>query len=167
MTTASCLPADASIPAGTRVQVFGKPTDPWNGQLGAIVEFQTSSGVFVVQIEGGSEVQVPPDAIRQLVANVTVAGDDAAAGDIVRYSTNVPGMVLAEVCPQREPSFFIETDQLVVPVGTSVRIVGLKKSVEHNGKWGHVTGYDAKTGRMRVKCSEGTVLSLKRSNYVA
>ena len=51
--------------------------------------------------------------------------------------------------------------------GTPVVVAGLRSAAQHNGKAGHVVGYDADSGRYMVKLADGSNVSIQPANAVA
>ena len=56
------------------------------------------------------------------------------------------------------------SDDPPLKAGASVRVVGLVKAAQHNGKVGRVSAKAGKDGRVGVELSDGQVLSVRREN---
>lgn len=158
-----------AIPTGTIVSLKGLVSKPEkNGDQGRIVQYDPSSGRYVVQLEDTEEtLKVKPSNLLQHIrvkvhglesradlngAQATLVGWDDAKERYNIYVTRI------SKCISLRPS------NIVLDNGSVGQITGLQSKPELNGKWGTINSFNSSTGRYDVQLSAQQILRLKLDN---
>eukprot|EP00536_Pseudo-nitzschia_multiseries_P003988 jgi/Psemu1/253130/estExt_Genewise1Plus.C_640012 len=158
-----------TIPAGTVVSLkglVGKPEK--NGDRGEVLQYDPSTGRYVVQIEDTTEtILVKPSNLLQhvhvkihgVVNRTDLNGQKATilAWDESKERYNIYVMSISK-CISLKPS------NIVLDNGTVGRITGLQAKPELNGQWGTINGFNSSTGRYDIQLSADKILRLKLDN---
>jgi hypothetical protein len=160
-----------AIHPGTVVSLKGLVNRPdRNGDRGEVVQYDPSSGRYIVQIEDSDEtMKVKPSNLLQHV-HVTLHGIES------RPELNgQKGTILAwDPRKQRYNVYIISTSKvmslkpsnIVLENETVGQIVGVQAKPELNGKWGTIKQFNSSTGRYDVQISSDQILRLKLENIL-
>merc|ERR1719158_1998941 len=158
-----------AIPEGTVVSLKGLVSKPErNGDRGQIVQYDPSSGRYVVYMEDSDEtmkvkpsnlLQHTPATIRGLESRPELNGQRATvlAWDDTKQRYN---LYVASV----SKTVSLKPSNVVLEDGTVGMITGLQSKPELNGQWGTVQRFNADSGRYDVQLSEDRILRLKPDN---
>jgi curved DNA-binding protein CbpA len=158
-----------AIPTGTIVSLKGLVSKPEkNGDRGEVVQYDPSTGRYVVQIEDTNEtIKVKPSNLLQhvhlkvygLESRADLNGEKATilAWDEGKERYNIYVMKVSK-CISLRPS------NIILDNGAVGRITGLQSKPELNGKWGTINSFNSSTGRYDVQLSADKILQLKLDN---
>ena len=158
-----------AIPTGTIVSLKGLISKPEkNGDRGEVVQYDPSTGRYVVRIEDTDEtLKVKPSNLLQhvhvrvhgLESRADLNGEKATilAWDERKERYNIYVMKISK-CISLKPS------NVVLDNGAVGQITGLQSKPELNGKWGTINSFNSSTGRYDVQLSAGKILRLKLDN---
>lgn len=158
-----------AIPTGTIVSLKGLVSKPEkNGDRGEVVQYDPSTGRYVVQIEDTDEtLKVKPSNLLQhvhvkvygLESRTDFNGEKATilAWDEEKERYNIYVMKVSK-CISLKPS------NIILDNGAVGRIIGLQSKPELNGKWGTINSFNSSTGRYDVQLSAAKILRLKLDN---
>ena len=160
-----------AIPTGTIVSLKGLVSKPEkNGDRGEVVQYDSSTGRYVVQIEDTDEtLKVKPSNLLQhihvkvhgLESRTDLNGQKATilAWDDSKDRYNIYVMSISK-CISLRPS------NIVLENGTVGQITGLQSKPELNGQWGTINSFNASSGRYDVQLSAEKILRLKLDNII-
>lgn len=158
-----------AIPTGTIVSLKGLVSKPEkNGDRGEVVQYDPSTGRYVVQIEDTDEtLKVKPSNLLQhvhvkvhgLESRSDLNGEKATvlAWDEDKQRYNIYVMNISK-CISLKPL------NVVLDNGAVGKITGLQSKPELNGKWGTIKSFNMSTGRYDVQLSADKILRLKLDN---
>jgi len=190
----------STLDDGTRLGYFPEQTEirivtatepsllPYVGKVGRVIDFGIEDKRYTVHIEEPDKEEVflsiPVAHLQQIVRGVEVENLvsrpelNGLKASLMEFNS-VSGRYQVEISPTKSRKK-VKTDQIVValkpanlllPVGTRVRIQGLLKTPKFNGTWGMVIGLamtvdqkQVETTRYSVQVSQRNVLNLKREN---
>merc|ERR1719420_1391002 len=152
-----------AIPEGTAVSLkdlIGRPER--NGDRGQVVQYDSTSGRYVVYMEDSDEtmkvkpsnlMQHAPATVRGLESRPELNGREATVlawdDGKERYNLYVPSVSRA---------VSLKPSNVVLDGGTVGRVTGLRSKPELNGRWGTIKRFDANSGRYEVQLSEDRIL---------
>lgn len=141
-----------------------------NGDRGEVVQYDPSSGRYIVQIEDSDEtMKVKPFNLLQHV-HVTLNGIQSQPG-----LNGQKGTILAwDPRKERYNVYIMSTSKVmslkpsnvVLDDETVGQIVGLQAKPELNGKWGTIKKFNSQSGRYDVQISADQILRLKLENIL-
>jgi len=153
------------LPDGTAVLVRGLTgAMQHNGKQGSVAEWDAAAGRYVIILEDGEALRIKPDNLLQPAAaevtgmvskpelngqTGTVRDYDAAKGRYVVSLRGVPQPVA------------LKPENLILPKGTRVKVVGLVSQPQWNDKVGKVLDFDRERRRYVVQMTPDQQLSLK------
>lgn len=158
-----------AIPARTVVSLKGLVSKPEkNGDRGEVVQYDPSTGRYVVQLEDTDEtlkvklsnlLQHVHVKVHGLESRTDLNGEKATilAWDDGKERYNIYVMSISK-CISLKPS------NIVLDNGAVGKITGLQSKPELNGKWGTIKSFNSSTGRYDVQLSADKILRLKLDN---
>jgi len=157
------------IPPGTRVVMRGlRSAAHHNGELGTISGYDQTKRRHLVTLEDGESLAARGENTLQLVQGVTITDIksdrrlNGKSGFIVNQDNTRDGRYYVRIGSDHKS---LSRANVVLPTDTRVRICGLVRASEHNGKWGKILLYDADKGKYVVQIdAAGKQLGLKREN---
>jgi len=158
-----------AIPVGTVVSLKGLVSRPErNGDRGQILQYDPSSGRYVVQIEDIQEtIKVKPSNLLQHVP-VTVHGLmnnaelNGEKGTVLTYDDQKERYTV--YVTNKSKAISVRPSNLILDNGTVGQISGLVSKPELNGRWGTVSKFDKGSGRYDVQLSIDKIVRLKLDN---
>jgi curved DNA-binding protein CbpA len=139
-----------------------------NGDRGQVVQYDPTSGRYIVQIEDSDEtMKVKPSNLLQHV-HVTLHGLvnrpelNGRKGTIIAWDPrneryNVYVMSTSKIMSMKPSNIVLEDE-------TVGQIVGLQAKPDLNGKWGTIKNFSPQSGRYDVQISADQILRLKLEN---
>jgi hypothetical protein len=156
---------------GTIVLLRGlKSAAEWNGTYGQVMAYDASKERYTVHLdEEGQTLALKPDNLQQVVKGVELAEVQSQPqlngkkGTLFDYDgARHRGHV--RLGHGQNASF--QMGSIILPPGTVVRIVGLEKSPQHNGKWATIREVSKADGRYTVSLSESELLRPRFANVM-
>jgi len=158
-----------AIPTGTLVSLKGLISKPEkNGDRGEVVQYDPSTGRYVVQIEDTDEtLKVKPSNLLQHV-HVKIHGLESRAdlnGEKATIIAWYEGKQRYNIYVTRiSTCISVKPSNVVLDNGTVGQITGLQSKPELNGKWATINNFNMSTGRYDVQLSADKILRLKLDN---
>merc|ERR1712110_1292926 len=151
---------EVRLPPGTRIQVHGLQSatgTQHNSKHGMVRGFNPASRRYTVSLHGtGEQVALKALNIRQVGVQARVAATTDPS------LTNMPCQVVEfnaasgryYVQTQNGRTVALNLDKLALEPDTLVRLHGLQRGAEHNGRWGRIQSFDAEAGRYAVQLDD-------------
>ena len=168
-----------TLNAGTAVMTHCLNSAQMNGKRGVIVQYQPS-GRYLVRLEqnpslfsaASSPVSIKPENLLQ-TAIVKIFGLtseprlNGKEGEVIGYSS-ARNRYIVQVSSffSAQRNLSVKPDNIRIPNGTCVRLQGLSRAVQWNGKYGRLTRWDSSVGRYDVKLSRQYSVRVKPENVM-
>jgi len=141
----------APLLRGTQVTVNGLVNKPeLNGQAGQIVDFDASTGRYVVQVASGATLKMKPQNLIQRtkvrVQNLKSGQYNGSSASVVRKNPNG-----RYICAIGDKMVSLKPENLKFENGTRVRVEGLTGASQWNSHWGEISQYLSGKDRYRVR----------------
>eukprot|EP00906_Rhabdomonas_costata_P030440 RCo043028 len=158
---ASSYAASAPLADGTRVTIHGlQNAAQHNGKAGRVVSFDSGAGRYTVQLPAPKGEATEPVTIAVRPANLSqvLTVELTGASDNVEYNGQ-SGITMGydsekeryTVQLKNGDTVSVKRESVIVPVHTSVLIMGLTGAAQHNGKWATVVSVDREARRYEVR----------------
>jgi hypothetical protein len=154
------------VPPGTKVLVHGLQSAPQhNGKVASIMEFDSGSGRYQVQLNGGAQIALRPANFTQVTSAIVtglksqpelngVSGKiQGWAEDKGRYEVVVHGRSLS-----------LLPGNVQLQPGVVCRIEGLASAPQYNGQWGKILEVDEDAGRYQLQLDGNRQLKVRWEN---
>lgn len=155
------------IPPGTPVILKNLRSKPQlNGEMGEIEGYDPSTGRYIVRLDEGSTA-LKRENIQQIVEGVEITGlikSPELNGQIGTLFDRDLTTDRYQIRLGRGKTVSVQPGNVILPIGTSVTIVGLTKGAHYNGRGGRITNVDRAAGRYAVEVSPTEHVRVKFEN---
>mmetsp|Transcript_28936 Transcript_28936/g.50896 ORF Transcript_28936/g.50896 Transcript_28936/m.50896 type:complete len:202 (+) Transcript_28936:3-608(+) len=163
------------LQAGTRVKLQNlQKAAEKNGDMGVVESYDIKTGRHIVKnLEDGKQYKLKIDNLQQIVSGAKITGMQSTPkfngekGTIIgyipskgRYWFRFPRHINTKPAAVRPVN-------VILPPNTVVRITGLSKAPEMNGKYAKIVQFDQASGRYVVQIAPTKNVKLKLENVVA
>eukprot|EP00747_Dinoflagellata_sp_TGD_P187032 gnl/TRDRNA2_/TRDRNA2_44482_c0_seq1.p1 gnl/TRDRNA2_/TRDRNA2_44482_c0~~gnl/TRDRNA2_/TRDRNA2_44482_c0_seq1.p1 ORF type:complete len:221 (+),score=58.71 gnl/TRDRNA2_/TRDRNA2_44482_c0_seq1:58-663(+) len=158
------------LPEGALVLIRGiQSRTELNDKLGYVQDFQEARQRYVVKLKETSEtMSLSVQKLHHVVLNARIKGLkerpdlDGIEGIVYEFSEESSSFKVQVTSKKEQLS--LAPDNLELPDGTSVQIVGVQKLPDLNGRRGRILSFNEATGRYSVQISAGEVKHLRPAN---
>mmetsp|Transcript_14497 Transcript_14497/g.27373 ORF Transcript_14497/g.27373 Transcript_14497/m.27373 type:complete len:201 (-) Transcript_14497:185-787(-) len=160
---------------GTRVRLQGLQKKPeMNGNMGIIEGYDHKTGRYIVKdIENQTSYKLKMANLQQNVVGAKITGMTSSQefngtkGTIIGYTGSEGRYWFRLPRHVKKKPAAVRPANVILPANTVVRIIGLTKAPQLNGKWARIKEFEQSTGRYIVQISPQKSAKLKLGNVVA
>eukprot|EP00746_Dinoflagellata_sp_MGD_P132869 gnl/MRDRNA2_/MRDRNA2_66556_c0_seq1.p1 gnl/MRDRNA2_/MRDRNA2_66556_c0~~gnl/MRDRNA2_/MRDRNA2_66556_c0_seq1.p1 ORF type:complete len:343 (-),score=51.42 gnl/MRDRNA2_/MRDRNA2_66556_c0_seq1:20-1048(-) len=147
--------AQNALPAGTPVIIHGITARPeLNGARAVVQDFLPMQRRYTVAVGGSFVLSLSCDKLEQVVPNVRIAGLterpdlNGMEGTLLSFD---PDSSRFRLQTSLDVVLSLRPDNVVLPNGVVIEVVGVQKRAELNGQWGRIVSFDPVAGRYTVQ----------------
>lgn len=137
--------------------------------MGEVAGYDHESGRYVVHLDDG-DTKLKRENIQQIVEGVEIFGLGKSPELNGQMGTLFDRNLNADrynVRAHNGKTVSVQPGNVILPVGTSVVVVGLTKGAQYNGRGGRVQAVDRAAGRYQVEVSPSEHVRVKFENVRA
>ena len=145
-----------------------KSQESLNGNTATVISYNTQKQRYCVRFDDGTNLMIRPYNLIEAVDNVRLRDISSnpslngLTGTIVGWNEERKRFYV--LVKSTGTTMSLKSSNLVWPNSTTVRINGLKKAVNHNGKWGKIENFDGSRYSIRTGALGEQVLLMKPDN---
>jgi hypothetical protein len=157
------------IAPGSRVVIHGLvKQQQHNEELGTVQGFDRSAGRYVIELEDGEQLKLKPENLRQIGMRVTITDltkrPELNGREGIVNGFGADDRLYVSLGGHGGETVALKPANVILPAGTCIKIVGLEKAAQHNGKHGVIEAFDEAAGRYLLRLPGNQQIKVKTSN---
>lgn len=157
------------IAPGSRVVIHGLvKQQQHNEELGTVQGFDRSAGRYVIELEDGEQLKLKPENLRQIGMRVTITDltkrPELNGREGIVNGFGADDRLYVSLGGHGGETVALKPANVILPAGTCIKIVGLEKAAQHNGKHGVIEAFDEAASRYLLRLPGNQQIKVKTSN---